>query len=123
MATATARLPRAPTVGHEFSSDSNGNSPPSTSPSPHSSRSPRRGRITYGAPPTSTFSGSSSYPFSSFVDPENEWDDDMYDNETDGGEVDESEGEGAEPPHSNPDMDRFIFRSGDFANDTDDEEK
>ena len=47
----------------------------------------------------------------------------MYDNETDGGEVDESEGEGAEPLHSNPDMDRFIFRSGDFANDTDDEEK
>ena len=34
-------------------------------------RSPRRSRIIYGAPPTQTFTGRSSYPTSSFVDTEN----------------------------------------------------
>ena len=33
-------------------------------------------RVVYGLPETTNFSGSSDYPFSNFVDPENEWDED-----------------------------------------------
>ncbi|GMH92059.1 hypothetical protein TrVE_jg2780 [Triparma verrucosa] len=112
--TSSRSSPRARS-SHRISAS--GVSPSSTSPSPR----PRRIRV--GFPETSHMSGSSSYPFSSFVDPENEWDDgmgDLYGNDTDSSREDDPS-ELYEATSDNGDRANYVHRNGNFENDTDEE--
>ncbi|GMH79977.1 hypothetical protein TL16_g08346 [Triparma laevis f. inornata] len=78
-------------------------------------------------PDTNHLSGASSYPFSQFVDPENEWDDGMdnYGNDTDSevsGEERASEMYEMTSDNShNRDGRNYVHRNGNFEGDTDSE--